>query len=612
MDDYKKEFPIQIILLVSALIVPIFFGHLTLMTIGLTDLQKFTGFFTDPVIWLLILVFWSSILLGFGIRIKAFLKEPEKKTGRELKMHLYFMLAAYFIYTLAGTSEAINVWKIQIENSSLIIFGALIGIVLLFVTPVLYYSVTRLEKWVSRFSSDNSIGLSISFKLRITIIALIIGTLEFLIAANLGVVEANLARIDNIAAILLQSNIFLGLFIVAATVINIMLFMRNINQPLTSLMANFDQGVQGNLAADIEKTSSDEIGYVVQGYRVFSNKLRSILEELSVSIEAISHSGLNLDQNIEESVAATTQMKANVESTNNQMHNQSSQVIQTTKSIEVITAHISTLTEQVQNQRAQVEESTAAIEEMIATSESILKITNNSGDQIKELVNSSDTNQKNINEMVKMMEQLSKNSENLLEANKIISTIASQTNLLAMNAAIEAAHAGDSGRGFSVVAEEIRKLAERSSTESKTIKQNLKQILSFIKSGSVSAEKVKENFVKISTDIENIDRMSAEIETAMAEQSTGGKSILESLSDLNEISLTVNQAAEEMGSNSNEITTSLEALNNITIEVKNTMDEMTASINQISSMLISISELSKSNADTSSRTKEIMNFFKLK
>jgi CheY-like chemotaxis protein len=142
--------------------------------------------------------------------------------------------------------------------------------------------------------------------------------------------------------------------------------------------------------------------------------------------------------------------------------------------------------------------------------------------------------------------EIARESEGILEVNAVMNTIASQTNLLAMNAAIEAAHAGESGKGFAVVADEIRKLAESSGKQSKTTAAMLKKIKTSIDSITVSSNDVLSRFDVIDTGVKTVSQHEQNIRSAMEEQEVGGRQILESMNHLKEISASVKKGAEDM------------------------------------------------------------------
>ena len=142
--------------------------------------------------------------------------------------------------------------------------------------------------------------------------------------------------------------------------------------------------------------------------------------------------------------------------------------------------------------------------------------------------------------------EIARESESLLEINSVMQNIASQTNLLSMNAAIEAAHAGESGRGFAVVADEIRKLAESSSQQSKTISGVLKKIKSSIDKITRSTDNVMSKFGAIEGGVRVVAEQENGILNAMTEQGAGSAQIMQAIAQLNDITGQVKDDARQM------------------------------------------------------------------
>jgi len=194
------------------------------------------------------------------------------------------------------------------------------------------------------------------------------------------------------------------------------------------------------------------------------------------------------------------------------------------------------------------------------------------------------------------VQEIARQSEGLLEINSVMKTIASQTNLLSMNAAIEAAHAGEVGKGFAVVAGEIRKLAESSSNQSKSTTDMLKMIKASIDSITVSSNEVLSRFNVIDEKVKTVSEHEENIRNAMEEQEAGGKQILDSMSRMKEISVSVKNGAEEMkasGDNLNKQTSDFIEISNESMSGMN--DIVNGAMQEIKGAVTVVDEMSAEN-----------------
>ncbi|WP_028972764.1 methyl-accepting chemotaxis protein [Spirochaeta cellobiosiphila] len=204
---------------------------------------------------------------------------------------------------------------------------------------------------------------------------------------------------------------------------------------------------------------------------------------------------------------------------------------------------------QVEKQTTSMSQSSSSIEQMIRsisdTTEQINKVRKHTSD-IKEVFTAG---QEKVDKTIDSVGRVANYSDSLIEINDIISGIASQTNLLAMNAAIEAAHAGEAGKGFSVVADEIRKLAEDTAIHTQTSSHNLIRIRDEIDASLVAAREAGDTFSEMNKGIILIDKETQNIDTAMVEHDQANKVVLEQLNvtqkATNELKTSINEISSE-------------------------------------------------------------------
>jgi len=235
-----------------------------------------------------------------------------------------------------------------------------------------------------------------------------------------------------------------------------------------------------------------------------------------------------------------------------------------------------------------------------AVTSSIQKMT----EQFKDLIAITAQGKEKQIEVDTRVNKIADQSRLLLEANAIISKIAAQTNLLAMNAAIEAAHAGSAGAGFSVVADEIRNLAETSSKQSKTINSELKQISVSIDEVVKASLDSQNSFGSVVAQITDTGNLVREIDSAMAEQKEASKQILEALRDMNESSTEVQEESRILTNGVNAVSEEMTNVAQIAKTILGSMDEMTIGTKEINNAAQGISSLAVMTRDAIKKMEE--------
>jgi methyl-accepting chemotaxis protein len=352
---------------------------------------------------------------------------------------------------------------------------------------------------------------------------------------------------------------------------------------------------EGDLTKVMVIHSKDEIGDMARYFNATLEKIKNLVATIKKQSIALFDIGNELAGNMNETAAAINEITANIQSIKSRVINQSSSVTETNATMEQITLNIEKLKGHVDRQSESVAQSSSAIEEMLANIRSVTQTLIKNAGNVKELTDASEVGRSGLQEVAADIQEIARQSEGLLEINAVMENIASQTNLLSMNAAIEAAHAGEAGKGFAVVADEIRKLAENSGEQSKTISAVLKKIKGSIDKITKSTDSVLNKFEAIDNGVRIVSDQEENIRNAMEEQNTGSKQILEAVGQLNEITLMVKGSSDEMLEGSRQVIEESKNLELVTHEISNGMNEMGIGADQINVAVDRVNTLSGDN-----------------
>jgi len=346
-----------------------------------------------------------------------------------------------------------------------------------------------------------------------------------------------------------------------------------------------------DLTRRVSVCSVDELGTIAGMINAFCEHLGSGMQDIKSGQNELSGVGNNLEKNSGDMAASVARISGAVDQVLVKTQGQMESVKTSSQAVQRISDQIKTLESSVAVQESSMSRASAAVEEMVGNIASIGSVTEKMTSQFKTVQEASREGSRIQKESSERIQEIVAESESLQEANKIIATIAAQTNLLAMNAAIEAAHAGDAGRGFSVVADEIRKLAENSSKESQKISTELKQIAKSIELIVADSASSGSAFADVSNRIGETEKLVYEVNNAIREQQAGADQVLESLHVMNDITAKVAGGSHEMGRGNEEMLREIDALQSSATEVEKRMEEISDGIKSINTGAQEVSAL---------------------